>query len=245
MLHKLKSLLSAARHTFHSLPSGRVGVWVLGVVCALSLTSCTESDGAWDPYVNWQSRNAIWFEQISDSARTAIAQAKAQYGNDWEEHCEWRRFKSLQKAAGYDSKLSTDSICVHIIKKGTREGDDAISPMYSDTVRASYRAFLMPTQYEAADGGLYEEARIVDQSYYGAFNPSTAAPSPMPVKAVIDGFSTALQYMVPGDEWYVYIPQEMAYGAAGKGDTPGYSTLRFHLYLSNVYRAGTGVPEWK
>lgn len=213
------------------------------LVLALGMASCSETDGTWDPDTNWQARNAAWYEQVSDSARTAIAQAKAQYGEEWEAHCEWRRFKTLQKSADYDTQQATDSVCVHILKRGTREG--ALMPHYSDTIRASYRLFLMPTQYEGADGALYTQQKVADQTYYGDYDAQVAAPAVLAVASTVEGFSTALQYMVPGDEWLVYIPQQMAYGSKAQTTIPAYSTLQFHLCLHAVYRAGSGVPSWK
>lgn len=242
MLNQLKSLLRAARHTFVSLPCAKVGA---GAMAMLFVASCSESDGAWDPYADWQSRNAAWYEQISATASQAIAKAKAQYGDAWEDHCEWRRYKSLWKSAKYDSKLATDSICVQIIKRG-ETGENAISPYSTDTVRVNYRGFLMPTQYEAADGTLFEDSYVFDQSFIGDLDPATAAPSLMGVGGrTIEGFCTALQYMVPGDEWNVYIPQQLAYGSKANNSIPAYSTLKFHLNLTAVYRAGSGVQSWK
>lgn len=241
MLHKLKTLLSAARHTFHSLPAGRVGVGAF--LSLIFLASCSETDNTWDPYANWKERNAAWYEQISDSARTAIAEAKAKYGDDWETHCVWRRFKTLRKAQDYDSHLAVDSVCVRIVQSGTREG--AVSPYANDTIRCSYRGWLMPTQYQNANGELYDDQLVFDQTYYGAFDEETAAPALMPLAATAEGFYTALQYMVPGDDWYVYIPQQLGYGAAGKGSVQAYSTMLFRVHLTAVYRAGTGVPSWK
>lgn len=216
------------------------------MVCAFSLASCSESDNVWDPYANWKARNEAWYVQITDSARTAISQAKRQYGDAWEEHCDWRQFKTLRKAADYDTGNPCDSVCVHIIKRGTREGEDAISPYSNDTVRLSFRGFLMETEYEGGlDGGFYKQQLIFDQSYYGEFNEETAAPALMPVAALTEGFYTALQYMVPGDDWLVYVPQQMAYGAKATGAIPAYSTLLFRINLAAVYRAGSGVPGWK
>lgn len=244
MLNKLKSLLSAARHTFQSLPSWRVGVSV--VLSFLFLSACTdEEEGAWDPYANWQTRNAAWFEQLGDSARTAIARAKAQYGDDWENHCEWRMFKSLRRSPGYNSRNLVDSICVKVVKSGNRQGDNVASPLYTDTVRVDYRGYLMNTTYEKADGSQYDQMLIFDQSYFGEFNEQTCAPAKMAVGGTVEGFCTALQYMVPGDIWMVYIPQELAYGESSTGDVPAYSTLLFKLHLAAVYHPGTKVPAWK
>ena len=65
---------------------------LLGAACLL--TSCEETTEQWDPYENWQVRNIAWFASVADSARTAISQAKAQYGDEWEKHCEWRMYKT-------------------------------------------------------------------------------------------------------------------------------------------------------
>lgn len=70
---------------------------LLGAACLL--TSCEETTEQWDPYENWQVRNIAWFASVADSARTAISQAKAQYGDEWEKHCEWRMYKTLQRSA--------------------------------------------------------------------------------------------------------------------------------------------------
>ena len=242
MLNKLKSLLSAARHTFHSLPSGRVGV---GVFFVLLLASCSESESAWDPYENWQTRNEAWYAQVTDSARTAIARAKAQYGDAWEDHCDWRQYKTLRKAADYNSGDPNDSICVKIVKRGPREGKEAISPYYNDTVYASHRGWLMKTTYEKADGTKYDNMQVFSQTYYGEYDDATCAPAQMAVAAMVDGFGTALQYMVPGDDWYIYIPPQLGYGANGKDVIPAYSVLLFRVQLAAVYREGTKVPSWK
>lgn len=208
------------------------------------MTSCSEETKAWDPYDNWQMRNAEWFEQVTDSARTAIAEAKAKYGDDWEEHCQWRRYKSLQLSSTHVGDDATDSICVKVLKRGQR-GEGVESPIYSDTVRVSHRGWLMNTTYQTGDGTRYESMYVFSQSYYGQFDSATCAPGKMSVSGTIEGFGTALQYMVPGDDWLVYIPQQMAYGALSQGEIPAYSTLLFHLNLAAIYHVGTTVPSWK
>jgi len=221
------------------------------VLGAMMMASCSEEDSTWNPYTNWQERNATWFEQVTDSARTSIAEAKRlsvlEYGTEdkWEEFTDWRRYKTLLKDPTLDTKDPNDSICVRIIKKGTREGNEAIAPLYNDTVRLNYRGWLMNATYQNEEGGYYDEMAVFDQSYYGAFNEATAAPTTLSVAATVEGFSTALQYMVPGDDWRVYIPQQMAYGSSAQKSIPAYSTLLFRINLSAVYRAGKGVPTWK
>ncbi len=217
----------------------------LALCGAVAAVSCSESDDTWDPYYDWQERNAQWFEEITDSARTAIAEAQSLYGDDWEEHCDWRRYKSLLKAQDYDTGKATDSICVHILARG--DGD--VSPVWTDTVRLNFRAWLMPTTYRLYNDDNVEVDSVMQevfsQSYYGPYDESTAAPQLTSLGSLIEGFNTALQYMVEGDDWNVYIPQELAYGSNSSSAVPAYSTLLFRINLIAIYPANSGVPDWK
>ena len=188
----------------------------------------------WDPYHDWASRNEAWYAQVTDSARTAIANAKSQYGEAWEEHCEWRQYKSLRMSSDFNTGNLRDSICVKIVKRGDSKSELAVSPIFSDTVRVSYRGWLMNTSFENSNGTRYDQMLVFDQSYFGAFDEATCSPTKMAVSNVVDGFGTALQYMIPGDDWYIYMPQELAYKSSTKGDIPAYSTLLFRIHMSGV-----------
>ena len=211
---------------------------LLGAACLL--TSCEETTEQWDPYENWQGRNIAWFASVADSARTAISQAKAQYGDEWEKHCEWRMYKTLQRSASTRGPL-TDSICCRILQRGT----GGVSPAFTDSIRLSFRGWLMPAEYEKEDGTLETRMQVFTQTYYGDYNPATAAPQVGAVKSFTEGFGTALQYMVKDDDWLVYIPSDLAYGAESSSSIPAYSTLLFRIHLMGVYESGSGVPEWK
>jgi peptidylprolyl isomerase/FKBP-type peptidyl-prolyl cis-trans isomerase FklB len=52
--------------------------------------------------------------------------------------------------------------------------------------------------------------------------------------AFVPGFTEALMLMRPGDEWVVWIPPALAYGAEDKGPIPANSVLRFRLALHSV-----------
>ena len=209
------------------------------------LAACSDDDPEWDPYYNWQARNTVWFQSVADSARTAIRQAKAKYGDAWEEHCEWRQYKTLLQAQNYNTGKLTDSICVRIITCGT--GD--YSPKWSDTVRVSQRGWLMPTTFRLYNSAGVEvdsvRQQVFSQTYYGEFDPATAAPSLAPVSSFNGGFATAVQYMVEGDDWMVYVPSDLAYGATGSGEIPGYSTLVWRIHMAAAYPCNSGVPSWK
>ena len=47
--------------------------------------------------------------------------------------------------------------------------------------------------------------------------------------SVIKGWSVALQHMVEGDKWEVWIPYQLGYGATGSSTIPAYSTLAFEI----------------
>jgi len=65
-------------------------------------------------------------------------------------------------------------------------------------------------------------------------------PAVFPVMGVIKGWIEVLQLMRKGDHWKVYVPSELAYGAAGNGAAiPPYSTLKFEISLEDIK---TAVP---
>lgn len=198
---------------------------LVGIVAGM--TSCVnETDDEWDPYSNWAIRNAVWYDQVADSARTAIAQAKSQYGDDWEAHCEWRMIRSLLRSEMVGGP-TTDSICVHIRERG--EGTE--SPLYTDTVGVCFRGWTMATEYEGPNDTKVYGRAIFTQTYTGEYNPETAKPQRMLVSSTVEGFSTALQYMVEGDVWDVYIPAVLAYNTQASDAIPAMSTLLFRIHL--------------
>jgi len=206
----------------------------------LVLASCSENEDVWDPYYDWQARNTEWFLEVADSARTAIAQAKAAYGDDWEYHCDWRMYKGLKHSADYVGPV-TDSICVHVLTRGT----GSVNPAFTDSVRVNFRGWTLQTEYANDAGGYDSYQAVFTQTYYGTFNPETAAPQMMSVGGTVEGFGTALQYMVEGDDWLVYIPETMAYGEKDSDAIPPYSTLLYRLNLVGIYESGEKVPDWQ
>lgn len=233
----IKIIRHAAKVTASSFIGRAVGVSFLLFFSLMLLSSCSEDTPEYNPYYDWQSRNATWYRQVADSARTAISQARRQYGDLWQQHCNWRMYKSLQLSQTTQSGVTEDSICVRILSNGT----GSFSPTYADSVRVCFRGWLMPTPSEQ---GTLQETTFT-QTYYGDYNPATAAPQLAAVGGFKDGFSTALQYMVAGDDWMVYIPQELFYGSLDQDAIPAYSAVRFRIQLVAIYPSGTDVPAWK
>ena len=60
---------------------------LLLIVPLLLLASCKDSEAESNVRQNWPERNVQWFAEVYDAARAEIETAKAQYGSDWEKHC--------------------------------------------------------------------------------------------------------------------------------------------------------------
>jgi FKBP-type peptidyl-prolyl cis-trans isomerase FklB len=100
-----------------------------------------------------------------------------------------------------------------VIKNG-----DANSPTPKpvDTVVVNYRVALF-------------DGEDIENSF------KSGQPAVFPVMGVIKGWIEVLQLMRKGDHWKVYIPSELAYGAAGNGPgIPPYSTLKFEISLEDI-----------
>ncbi len=89
-------------------------------------------------------------------------------------------------------------------------------PVATDTVETHYEGKTL-------------EGTIFDSSYQRGKTTS------FPLNGVIKGWTEALQLMAEGSKYELYIPSELAYGAAGSGGTiEPYSTLIFTVELIAV-----------
>ena len=99
-----------------------------------------------------------------------------------------------------------------IVKSGPRTGTP---PKAQDSATFDYEVKLLNGQ-------------VIDSSYE-RHEPLTGK-----VADFVPGFSEALELMRPGDEWIVWVPPQLGYGAIDKGPIPGNSVLRFRLALHSV-----------
>lgn len=188
-------------------------LWLVGLLFAVSFTivSCSETDGAGDPYANWAERNQKYIDSIAGVA-------KANLGN---EPGEWKVIHSYK----FTPPLTGGDVNDYVYCKVVENGDGA-TPVYTDSVWVNYRGKLIPL--------LNGETVVFDQSYTGKLDPETAVPVGFEASGVITGWTTALQQMKAGDRWEVYIPWDLAYGTYGQSSIPGYSTLIFDMHLVGV-----------
>lgn len=210
---------------------------VLMLICGLFASCSDDEESEDDEYYNWKGRNEAYFNEIRALALDSISQAKAEWGADWEDHCNWQRYLSYS----YDSSVSSepeDSVYVQILSRGDGDG----CPYLNDSVRVFYRGRIIPTTS-------YPEGLVFSYSgqssvYENIFNLNTGVPSTIRTSSFIKGVGTAILRMHIGDFWRIYVPQGLGYGSSGSGDVPAYSTLIFEVWLVDYFRNGETVTSW-
>lgn len=207
---------------------------------ALGFSACSDDDDKGKTANDaWATRNAEYFKKVLTSARTAIRQAQATYGNAWESHCPYRIYPSYLLTTGIPA-TAEDSIIVEISKRGT---GTAVTPLFSDSVHINYIGRTIPTA-DAPQGKMFDHSSIRTDSA-SIFSPTLSLPTKFAVSGVIPGMTTALLHMPNiGEQWRVYVSQKLAYQNVEKTGIPASSTLIFDMQLKGVYRNGTRVPNW-
>ncbi|MDR1335200.1 MAG: FKBP-type peptidyl-prolyl cis-trans isomerase [Tannerella sp.] len=117
-----------------------------------------------------------------------------------------------------------------IYRKILKQGDGTDSIYYTSTVTCYYRGWFV-AEYPAygIENGTVFDRQLFDDGAAGSFQAG----------GVIGGWKTALQHMVKGDKWEVWIPYQLAYGRNGQSSDrgysiPGYSTLVFEIEVVTV-----------
>lgn len=185
----------------------------------LGLSSCSENIDESQEYADWQLRNDVFFDSLEDSLAAAPTV--------------WKKFKSYAKDQSLAKGENTDCIYVKVLETGT----DTENPMATDSVRVSYEGRLIPS-------ATYPNGYVFDTRAYGTYELSTSATSRFLASNNIEGFTTALLHMHRGDQWRVYIPYALGYGATQSNKIPAYSTLIFQMSLIDFAPVGTVMPAW-
>ena len=102
-------------------------------------------------------------------------------------------------------------------------------------------------QYKVVEKGKGKNPKkddVVKVHYKGTLNDGTEIdssykrnqPAEFKVKAVITGWTEALQLMKEGAKWQLFIPADLAYGSRGNPTIPGNSVLVFDVELLEVLK---------
>ena len=107
------------------------------------------------------------------------------------------------------------------------EGDGTDSIYYTSTVECFYKGWF------AAD---YPELNIKKEDLFDKrlFDDGPAPSFTVSDASLRNGWKVALQHMVKGDKWEVWIPYQLGYGREGYGSIPGYSTLVFEIEVVGI-----------
>lgn len=118
----------------------------------------------------------------------------------------------LQAKAAEQGVRSLDrGICYKVIKSGKPGG---AHPTRNSVVTAHYTGKTINGRtFDSSKGGVAPAFRLRD---------------------LIPGWVIALQQMIPGDKWEIYIPAEQGYGRFSQPGIPGGSTLIFEIELIAV-----------
>lgn len=189
---------------------------LMTVVACVAMTSCSEEDGVVEEYPDWQVRNETYFDNLTDSVQKLISSGRT----------DWKRIRTWSKTEG-DYISNSDYIIVHVLESAPQS--ETASPLYTDSVAVHYKVWTLPSTS-------YPNGKVFDSSYNEPFDKDVAVAARFYVGGgLIDGFTTALQYMKRGDVWEVYMPYQLGYGATGSSSIPGYSTLIYKMMLQDFW----------
>lgn len=177
------------------------------------VSSCKDTKEAGE-YDNWQNRNIAFIDSIATVAR-------ANSDGSWK----------IFPATGLDESKEWGNE-YNVYCQVLQPGDGTEHPAFTDVVRVNYSGRLIPSDS-------YPKGYLFDSSYDGELEPDFDVPAVIPLQSTVPGFYTAIQHMVAGDIWRVYIPTNLGYGASGASGIPAYSALVFEINLVSFNPVGS------
>ena len=118
----------------------------------------------------------------------------------------------LDSAAATKVVTTASGLRYNVVASGAKTGR---MPVDGDSVTFDYEGKLL-------DGTVFDSSFARGEPISGE------------VGSFVPGFTEALKAMRPGDEWVVWIPPALGYGAEASGPIPGNSTLRLRMRLKDV-----------
>lgn len=108
-----------------------------------------------------------------------------------------------------------------VVRDGPQGG---LHPNKADEVKVHYEGKLL-------------DGTVFDSSY------ERGVPAVFPLEGLVPAWVIALQRMKAGDEWILYVPPALGYGAQDNGHIPPNSVMIFRIELLGVNRLGPGKPK--
>ena len=114
-----------------------------------------------------------------------------------------------------------DGLQYKVVRSGPVDG---AKPNPTDEVKVHYEGKLL-------------DGTVFDSSY------ERGHPESFQLDGLVPAWKEALVMMRPGDEWTLYVPPELGYGAQDKGPIPGNSVMIFRIELIDVMRTKIQAPK--
>jgi len=114
-----------------------------------------------------------------------------------------------------------DGLQYRIVRSGPATGP---KPNPTDEVKVHYEGKLV-------------SGEVFDSSY------ERGQPASFPLQGLVPAWREALVMMRPGDEWTLYVPPALGYGAQDKGPIPGNSVMIFRIELIDVLPSRIRAPR--
>jgi FKBP-type peptidyl-prolyl cis-trans isomerase len=114
-----------------------------------------------------------------------------------------------------------DGLQYKVVRSGPADG---AKPSPTDEVKVNYEGKLL-------------DGTVFDSSY------ERGVPASFPLDGLVPAWKEALVMMRPGDEWTLYVPPELGYGAQDKGPIPGNSVMIFRIELIGVLPSKGQLPK--
>lgn len=190
-------------------------VSLLSVLLALVLFANCEETKELPEFDNWKQKNSLFIDSIANVAR-------ANADGDWRVYI----------AEGCDTLETANEYFVYC--KILESGSGTVHPNYNDTILANYRGRLIPSRS-------YPNGYVFDETFSGELDPEVDVPLKLDLSGCVRGWITAVENMVKGDLWRIYIPSELGYGEESRTNIPAYSTLIFEINLVDFSPVGTPI----
>lgn len=107
-------------------------------------------------------------------------------------------------------------------------------------VRSGPNGGMHPTR--ADEVKVHYEGKLVDGTIFDS-SYERGVPASFPLDGLVPAWIIALQRMKAGDEWILYVPPALGYGADDKGPIPGNSVMIFRIELLDVLRTPKGTVK--
>lgn len=162
--------------------------------------------------------------------------------------------------APFRSVLAATAIGLSVLvaacgKKPAADLSEAAAFMAENARKPGVKSLANGLQYEVVRAGpaggarpdgndevkVHYEGRLVDGTIFDS-SYEQGAPATFVLDGLIPAWEQAIPQMRVGDEWVLYVPPEMGYGADGAGPIPGGAVLIFKIELLDVM-ARPGAPR--